>query len=89
MFGRMIYFGCGSSGKCRFIVIPDPKHVSCHPNVDERLHPGRGATHKTGIIWANYNDLSRGHPKMSCSKGIPQKIPLYNRGLGIIVNMPT
>ena len=53
----MIYFGCGSSGKCRFIVIPDPKHVSCHPNVHERLHPGRGPhTRHWYIIWANYND---------------------------------
>ncbi len=28
------------------------------------------------IIWAIYNDLSRGHPKWWFSKGIPQKIAL-------------
>ena len=38
-------------------------------------------------FWANYSDLSRGHPKWWFSKGIPSKIPL-NSGLGIIVVWP-
>ena len=30
---------------------------------------------KTTSIWANYSDLSRGHPKWWFSKGIPPKSP--------------
>ena len=39
------------------------------------------------LIWANYNDLSRGHPKWWLSKGIPPKSPKHS-GLGIIVICP-
>ena len=28
------------------------------------------------LIWVNYSDLSRGHPKWWFSKGIPLQIPL-------------
>ena len=38
-------------------------------------------------IWANYNDLSRGHLKWWFSKGIHPKIPLIP-GLGIILICP-
>ena len=37
------------------------------------------------VNWANYNDLSRGHPKWWFSKGIPPQMPLIQVFLGIIV----
>ena len=30
-----------------------------------------------GILWANYSDLSRGHPKLSFKEGIPPQIPFF------------
>ena len=39
------------------------------------------------LVWANYNDVSRGHLKLWFSKGIPPPNPL-NSGLGIILICP-
>ena len=39
------------------------------------------------LVWSNYSDLSRGHPKWWFSKGIPPKMAL-NKDQGFIINCP-
>ena len=48
-----------------------------------------GTLEATAKIWANYNDISRGHLKLWFSKGIPPQITLSHSGsLGIILICP-
>ena len=42
---------------------------------NNKLRLGKNILNSYSIIWANYNDLSRGHLKWWFSKGIPPKIP--------------
>ena len=54
-----------------------------HANVHIPVNTTRGVAHRSLIrpfcVWANYSDLSRGHPKRWFSKGISE-VSLGHRG---------